>query len=578
MDLVLRPYQSSTLDQIRAQIRDKKTRILIVAPTGAGKTIMFAAIAHFADKKNSRTLAIMHRRELVLQTLDKYKRLGISAEKIGIHCSNHPDRNDDAPHQIATVQTLQRRKIPPADILVVDEAHHVMAESYQKILQACPSAMVLGFTATPIRNDKKGLGDLFDVLICSAKPSELIQQGYLVKSTVLSHSRKPDLSGVHTRLGEYVQSELEQAVSHRELIGDLVEFYKKHGQNQRAICFAVTIEHSKKIVHQFVQAGISAEHVDAKTPQAERDAIFARLREGKTRMVSNVFVASEGWDLPSCKVLICARPTQSLAVWIQMAGRVLRVDDTSSVPAKEQKAIILDHTANCERFGMPDYDWPWTLEGSQFAGTGDAPTKHCQTFSLERNSEGKYEADGCEALSPTASRECIECGHPFYPQCPRCRPAWINGRFSPRCTQCKRGIVECDMRSPPATLRCPCCNCLFVPFRNLSLEPEKTELVERTQEDIEEQQREQAQEQAALVAPTDRQIEVLRKAGIDDTGLSKEQASDLISEIIRRRSHGLCSLKQVKLLARYGYDANEMSFDDARTTIDQLAQNGWRRT
>src|SRR6185295_9444869 len=236
MDLVLRPYQSSTLDQIRAQIRDKKTRILIVAPTGAGKTIMFAAIAHFADKKNSRTLAIMHRRELVLQTLDKYKRLGISAEKIGIHCSNHPDRNDDAPHQIATVQTLQRRKIPPADILVVDEAHHVMAESYQKILQACPSAMVLGFTATPIRNDKKGLGDLFDVLICSAKPSELIQQGYLVKSTVLSHSRKPDLSGVHTRLGEYVQSELEQAVSHRELIGDLVEFYKKHGQNQRAIC------------------------------------------------------------------------------------------------------------------------------------------------------------------------------------------------------------------------------------------------------------------------------------------------------------------------------------------------------
>lgn len=577
MPLTLRLYQSSTLDQIRALLRDKKKRILVVAPTGAGKTVMFAAIAHFAHAKGKRTLAVMHRRELVIQTFGKYEGVGIPLHEIGVHCANHPARRDEAPHQIATVQTLRRRPIPPADILIIDEVHHAMAESYGKILQACPSAVVLGFTATPIRTDKKGLGDLFESLICSAKPSELIEQGFLVRSTVLSHPRKPDLAKVHTRAGDYVQHELEQAVCHRELVGDIVEFYKKEGKGQRGICFAVTIAHSKMIAGQFAQAGIAAEHVDAQTPTHERDAIFARLRAGTTRIVCNVFVASEGWDLPSCKVLLCARPTQSLAVWIQIGGRVLRPDPESDLPPKEQKAIILDFTANCEKFGMPDRDWPWTLEGTEITGPGPVPTKHCDTYEWYPEDEGG--PTGCYALSPTSSRHCVECDEPFYPRCPRCRPRWSESsprRLISECSSCDRGIVPCELQSPPATLRCPCCSCLFIPFRNLALEPAKEELVERTPQDLQEHQEQQEQREKIVVPATDRQLEVLYRAGVELDSLTKEEASEMIEEIIRRRARGLCSFKQTKLLAKYGYDASEMSFEAARTLIDQIAANGWK--
>jgi DNA repair protein RadD len=174
--------------------------------------------------------------------------------------------------------------LPPAEIVVIDEAHHVRAQTYQTIIGAYPAAIIIGLTATPCRGDGRGLGNMFDALIECPQIGELIELGYLVKPKIFAPA-PPDLHGVEVgSTGDYQISQLSARMDTDVLVGDVVEHWLRHAEQRRTVMFAVDIAHSVHIVRELVKAGVKAEHLDGNTPQVERDAILARLASGETEL------------------------------------------------------------------------------------------------------------------------------------------------------------------------------------------------------------------------------------------------------------------------------------------------------
>ena len=264
--------------------------------------------------------------------------------------------------QVASIQTLHARAIrgsamdmPPADILVIDEAHHARAETYQDVIDAYPGAIVIGLTATPCRRDGLGLGNIFDVLIECPQVAALVEQGYLVPSRVYAPST-PDLAGVRVERGDYVESQLAERVNRAELVGDIGTHWLKLAERRPTVCFATGVEHSVAIRNEFRRLGVMAEHIDGGTPADEREAILRGLASGRVELVTNCAVLTEGWDCPDIGCLILARPTKSLGLFRQMIGRALR-----PAPGKSD-AIILDHSGAVFVHGLPEDDIEWTLD------------------------------------------------------------------------------------------------------------------------------------------------------------------------------------------------------------------------
>jgi superfamily II DNA or RNA helicase len=235
---------------------------------------------------------------------------------------------------------------PPADLVVVDEAHHVLAQSYKRILEIYPRAIVLGLTATPCRGDGRGLGNAFDVLIEAASVGDLVEQKYLVPTVVYAPVR-PDLTGIQVKRGDYVEEQLAARMNTAQLVGDIVEHWHRLAGPRRTVVFATGVGHSRHIRDEFRRAGVLAEHLDGSTPTDERDRILAQLAAGQIDVVTNAMVLTEGWDSPSVSCLVLARPTKSLGLYRQMVGRVLR-----PAPGKTD-ALILDHADPCTSMACP---------------------------------------------------------------------------------------------------------------------------------------------------------------------------------------------------------------------------------
>ena len=366
MMAALRPYQVEAVENIRAAIRAGKRRILLTLPTGAGKTLTAASMIAGALARERRSQFVAHRKELIDQTVTAFARLGITS--VGVVRAGDKRRDSSQPIQVSSIQTLANRVQPDFDIVFVDEAHRSNAKSYlEHVFARHKRAIIIGLSATPCRGDGKPL-DMFDELIVGAKYSELIAGGFLAAPLGYSTPMLPDLSTVRTTAGEYNQADLEDAVNRGALIGDLYTQWAKHPP-ARTVAFAVSVAHSRAIVERFVAEGVRAEHLDGTTPEDERAAILARLASGETTLVSNVGVLCEGWDLPSCKRLIVARPTKSLGLWLQMAGRILR-------PHDGQRPIILDHGGNWDRHGAPHQDQEWSLTAKP-KKIGIAPSRVC---------------------------------------------------------------------------------------------------------------------------------------------------------------------------------------------------------
>jgi superfamily II DNA or RNA helicase len=354
---MLRPYQHDVIARFEKEVASGRRRVLKTAPTGSGKTVIAAAIIEKACRDRRRVLVLAHRREIVAQTVEKLYRAGVDAGVIQAGFSPRPG----VPVQVASVQTLHVRAVrsrsialPPADLVVVDECHHVRAQTYQRILAAYPNAIVLGLTATPCRGDGRGLGTAFDVLIEAASVADLTKDGYLVPSRIYAPSR-PDLTGIRVEHGDYVESQLAERIDTAQLVGDIVEHWHRLADRRRTVVFATGVAHSVHIRDEFRRAGVLAEHLDGSTPLEERDRILAQLAGGTIEVVGNAMVLIEGWDCPAVSCLVLARPTKSLGLYRQMVGRVLR-----PAPGKTD-ALILDHAGAVFMHGFPDDPIEWTL-------------------------------------------------------------------------------------------------------------------------------------------------------------------------------------------------------------------------
>jgi DNA repair protein RadD len=350
--LSLRPYQFEAVDALRAQIARGIKRIVLVAPTGSGKTVMASAMIHAANEKGKRCLFLAHRRELIDQTVSKLAAFRVHA---GVIMASDRRRDDFLPVQVASVQTLARRdQKPHADLIIVDECHHATSESYRKVVDAYPDAVVIGLTATPWRSDKVGLADIYQTSVLAATPAQLMEGGALVGYDAFAYDA-PDLHKVRVTMGEYNQKDLALACNTKVLVGSVVREYLTHARDRRAIVFPVNIEHSKALVGEFQSAGITAEHVDCNTESDVRFRAMERFRHGDLTVLSSVGVLTEGFDAPAAEVCILARPTKSLSLHLQMIGRVLR-----PFPGK-RAALIHDHAGNVMRHGFPDDERDYSL-------------------------------------------------------------------------------------------------------------------------------------------------------------------------------------------------------------------------
>ncbi|EYF08701.1 DEAD/DEAH box helicase [Chondromyces apiculatus] len=358
-----RDYQERAIARARQAIRSGKKRPLIVAPTGAGKTVIACAIVESAMEKGSRTLFMAHRRELIEQTSRKLDEMEIDH---GVIKAGHPRVRPELPIQVGSVQTLARRlggKSEPFRLVIVDEAHHATAASYRAVLKASPEAVVLGLTATPYRADGVALGDVFDAFIEVTTLGALIESRHLVEPRVFGR-RVPDLSKVRKVGNDYNLGQLAEVMDQDELVEDIVEAWRDKAAGRLTVVFAVNIAHSKHIAAAFTEAGIPAGHVDGEMGEDERAAVLGRLARGEIQVLSNCNILTEGWDLPRCSCVVLARPTRSRSLWKQMCGRALR-------PAPEVgkvDCLILDHGGCWKRFGFLTDPEENSLEGKEREG------------------------------------------------------------------------------------------------------------------------------------------------------------------------------------------------------------------
>jgi DNA repair protein RadD len=405
MSDVLRPYQTDVVDKIERAIAAGERRILLVAPTGSGKTIVGCEIIQNFTQRYRPVIVLAHRKEIITQTS---KKLLASDIRHGIIKAGFSPRPMERV-QIASVQTLWVRamrseamRLPPTDLLIVDECHHATATTWRKIIEAYPDAVLIGLTATPCRGDGRGLGGIFSCLIEAPQIPDLIELGFLVKTRVYAPIR-PNLFGVRIRRGDYVEGELAERMDNPKLVGDIVTHWHKYGQRRKTVAFACNVAHSLHIRDEFVRSGVRAEHLDGATPNDERDAILARLETGETELVANCMVLTEGWDMPEVGCAILARPTRQMGLFRQMIGRVLRPADG------KPDAVILDHSGAVFAHGLPEDRVEWTLDPERRA---ESPA---HTARLTSQISKLIECTQCGALR-LGGQPCPHCG--FLPHRP----------------------------------------------------------------------------------------------------------------------------------------------------------------
>jgi superfamily II DNA or RNA helicase len=385
---VLRPYQVQAIEAIRAQLRAGRRRVLLISPTGSGKSLLIASMVQGAIAKGKRALFVVHRRELVMQLSERLT----MPHRVMMGRDSRGDASE--PVVVASIQTIGRRDPPPADLILIDEAHRARADSYLRLLDRYPGVPVIGYTASPWRTDGRGLGDLFEANVVAATPAQLIRDGWLCGYRGFAFVA-PDLSEVKTVAGDWDEKGLSLAYQRSTIYADIIEKWQKHAQGRQTIVFAASIENSLVFVAKFISAGARAAHLDYLTPATARVEILQRVRSGAIDVLSNVSLLGEGIDIPTLSCAILARPTKSLTVYLQQVGRVMRPKADGS------KALILDHSSNVLRHGLPDaercYDLTTTKPKEVVAALHICKSCFCIY-------EGGPTCPECAMVQPTVSR------------------------------------------------------------------------------------------------------------------------------------------------------------------------------
>lgn len=355
-------------------------------------TVTYAAMAQGAALKGNRILILEHRKELIRQASLALGGLGVRhqviapADKVADIRRAHvaklgwPMIENTAHVAVASVQTLGRRmqwleEYAP-QIIVIDEAHHAVAGTWKRIIEACPNAILVGVTATPCRADGVGLIDVFDAMVLGPSMRELIQMGYLLPARVYSVPLSEDLSNVAHKGGDIDPSAAAALLDKPSITGSAVDHYSQLAPGRPAIAFCSSVRHAENVAADFRAAGFRFEVVTGDMDDNERDRRIMGLADGSLHGICTVDVVSEGTDIPVAEVAILLRPTESESLYLQQVGRVLRTVfadgfDLSTEDGRHDAigasgkpwGLVLDHVGNVLRHGMPHADRDWTLEG-----------------------------------------------------------------------------------------------------------------------------------------------------------------------------------------------------------------------
>lgn len=343
--MILRDYQEHAIADARASCAAGRRAPLIVSPTGSGKTTIGGAIAvrHLAAG-GSRVLWLAHRRELIEQAASRLTDFGLT---VGVIAANACRPNPFARVQVASVQALRaREQTPAASLVVFDEAHHFPAAEWRGLAKAYASSVRIGLTATPERGDGQGLGELFDAIVVAATIRDLTDAGHLVPCVVVAPSAP-------LKSGQIAQRP--------------VDAYVEHARERRAIVFAPHVKAARQYLDEFIAAGIPTGLVHGELPVNERSSVIRDYRAGRTRVLVNVNVLTEGFDDPPTSCAILARGCGTPGLYLQMVGRILR-----PAPGKRD-AVLLDLRGVVHVHGRPDEDRSYSLEGRAIRLDDDAP-------------------------------------------------------------------------------------------------------------------------------------------------------------------------------------------------------------
>jgi len=395
----LRPYQSKLIENVRDLIRKGKKRIIICSGTGSGKTLTSCAIIKLSAQKNSWSMFMAPRRELIRQTSEQLDECGVRYSYIAAGFEELPGSDCLLVSKDTLLSRAIRRnriEIPKTNVLIIDECHFSMSRGYLTLMHALekenPGLITIGLSATPGRADGKGLGDYWDAITTAATYEELREQGFLVPAKVFSFDA-PNMKSVRSIDWE---SEAAKRMDKPKLVGDIIENWMVYGHDKQTIAFGATVAHSVHMRDEFLAHGVKAVHVDDSTPAEERDQAFADLKSGAVRVLCNCNIATYGVDVPEVSCIVLASPSRSLVQYRQRCGRALR-----PAPHKEY-CCVLDHAGGVIMHGFPDEDIEWPLEKSR------SIDKEYQ----KKRKEGKQK-------EPMV---CQKCGCTFSgrPDCPNC--------------------------------------------------------------------------------------------------------------------------------------------------------------
>lgn len=339
----LRPYQQEAKDSIFKQWKDGIKNTLLVLPTGCGKTIVFAKVAEECVRRGHRVLILAHRGELLDQAADKIENstgLGCATEKAEQTCLGSWFRI-----VVGSVQSMMREKRLnqfPEDYfntIIIDEAHHCVSDSYQKVLQHFPDANVLGVTATPDRGDMKNLGSFFESLAYEYTLPKAIKEGYLSPIKAVTIPLKVDLSGVGMQSGDFKAGDLGTALD--PYLYNIAEEMRKYCMGRKSVVFLPLIKTSQKFKDILNENGFHAAEVNGDSQ--DRAEILQEFNDGKYDVLCNSMLLTEGWDCPSVDCVVVLRPTKVRSLYCQMVGRGTRLS-----PGKDH-LLLLDFLWHTER-------------------------------------------------------------------------------------------------------------------------------------------------------------------------------------------------------------------------------------
>lgn len=512
----LRPYQQEAKEATFQKWNEGQKRLLLVLPTGTGKTIVFAAVTEECVRMGSRILILVHRVELLEQAADKIMKttgLGCAMEKAEQTCRGQYYRV-----VVGSVQTLMREKrlktFPEDyfDTIVVDEAHHCITDSYQKILQYFSGANVLGVTATPDRGDMRDLGEYFQAIAYEYTMPKAIREGYLCPIKALTIPLKIDIGTVSMQAGDFKAGELSTALD--PYLGQIASEMGKYCWDKKTVVFLPLVKTSQKFRDILNENGFRAAEVNGNSQ--DRAEVLQDFEAGRYNVICNSMLLTEGWDCPSVDCIVVLRPTKIRSLYCQMVGRGTRL-----FPGKDH-LLLLDFLWHTERHELchpatlicsnPEVSQQMTKNLEENAGIA------VDIEEAEKGASEDVQAQREEALAKLLAEQKYKKSRLVDP------------------LQFEMSIQAEDLSN-------------YVPAFGWECAP-----------------------------PSEKQMKALEKfdinpAAVDNAG----KASKLLERLEKRRAEGLASPKQIRQLEQRGFQNVSMwSREQAKRLIDRIAANGWR--